>query len=140
MTVHRSALSALLAATLALAACGDSDEDQVVNTVERYMRALADGDGKEACALMTSEAKAQVMVAGAFFGGGDCAKILTSIGSDMLDAGDRQDARNTKVVSVKIRGDQATAETRPEFDDEPTELRKKGGEWLIHIEEGFGAN
>jgi hypothetical protein len=56
LTLILLALACLATAT----ACGASDEQQVNDTVKRFYRAAADGDGKEACSLLTPAARAGV--------------------------------------------------------------------------------
>ena len=131
-SVRRASSAALVAALLALAACGsESPEDAVRETATQYSTALADGQAGEACELTSSDAKRELAAAGAGIAGGDCPAVMKMVLRALSDS-DRRKLRDFSVTKVAIKGDRATAE-----DDNgayvPTRLGlvKDGDRWLI---------
>jgi hypothetical protein len=87
-----------------LAGCGTSDEAQVASAVERFYRAAAHGDGKEACEQLTPAARAPA-------GGLRCEPAIDQLGS----LGGVQTERRLAAVEIrgiKVSGDRATAEAQ----------------------------
>jgi hypothetical protein len=131
-SVRRASSAALLAALLALAACGsESPEDAVRETATQYSTALANGDADTACELTSSDAKRQLAAAGAGIAGGDCPAVMKMVLRALSDS-DRRKLRDFSVTKVAIKGDRATAE-----DDNGAVIEarmglvKNGDRWLI---------
>jgi hypothetical protein len=105
----RALLAVLLAAATLLGGCGGppppdeaTSRTQITTTVLAWHRYQADGNGKAGCALLTKRARhAQ--------GGDDCERSIDRYAS--FAAPIRQALRDTKVDSVSITGDKATAVT-----------------------------
>ena len=130
----RLKVAAALLAAIATLGCGSggSDEDKIRDTHRAFSEAVADGEGDEACALMTSEARQEALGAGVFLGGGDCAEVLSKF-KGLLDKGDLEELRNSKVTNVTITGETALVRASSDIDDDddPTRMRKVSGDWLI---------
>ena len=112
-------------AALVIAGCGGgSDEDDVKDAVGAYFKAMGDGDGERACALMTPPSRRRL-------GGRDCAEIL-STSAKQLDDSDRKVMRDVDVgfTTVTIHGDRAFMQDGPD-DNEPIRLEKVDGKWLV---------
>ena len=131
-SVRRASSAALVAALLALAACGsESPEDAVRETATQYSTALANGDADKACELTSSEAKRELAAAGAGIAGGDCPAVMKMVIRALSDS-DRRKLRDFSVTKVAIKGDRATAE-----DDNGAVMEarmglvKNGDRWLI---------
>lgn len=130
--MRRASSAALVAALLALAACGsESPEDAVRETATQYSTALANGDAYKACELTSSEAKRELAAAGAGVAGGDCPAVMKIVLRALSDS-DRGKLRDFSVTKVAIRGDRATAEDG-NGDNDVTRLglAKNGDRWLI---------
>jgi hypothetical protein len=83
-------------------ACGSSDEAQIEETIKRFNRAAAAGDGTKACAELTPEARAPA-------GGLQCEWAIDQLGR----LGGEQTRRRmgaVEVRNVKVTGKWATAE------------------------------
>jgi hypothetical protein len=135
----RRSVGLVTAVVLALAGCGggESDEEQVRSATEDFVSAFQDEDWDQVCDLMTSEAKTAILQAGVFLGGADggCEGSMEAF-NGLLDAGDREELENFEIETVEIDGDRASVtDTSTGGDNGPTELRKKGGEWLVHFTE-----
>ena len=121
--VRRLLIVAAVAALVA-AGCGGSEEDDVKHTVTDYFKAMGDGDGKRACALITPPSREKL-------GGADCAEIV-SASAKKLDASDRKVMRDVDIgfTTVTIHGDRAFMQSDPD-DNEPIQLQKIDGKWLV---------
>ena len=131
-SVRRALSAGLVAALLALAACGsESPEDAVRETATQYSTALAHDDPDKACELTSSEAKRELAAAGAGIAGGDCPAVMRMVLKALSDS-DRRKLRDFSVTKVAIKGDRATAEA-DNGDNDVTRLGlvKNGGRWLI---------
>lgn len=73
----------VLALLLSLVACGGDSADSPEQAVERYLAAIADGDGEKACELLTLRVRAEVSGAA---GSRNCPagvdELRTSLGED----------------------------------------------------------
>lgn len=120
--------------SISASACGASDEAQITETIKRFNRAAAEGDGKEACAELTPEARAPA-------GGLQCEWAIDQLGR----LGGEQTRRRMGAVeirNVKVTGKWASAEARIPTQS-PTTLRLEkvsrrvfrwkpsNGEWKI---------
>jgi hypothetical protein len=103
----------LASALVAVAGCGASEEGAVKAVAGAYTQAFADGDYKRACSLTTAP-------------GRDCEQALRALHDGSV--------RNTKVKSVSIDGDRATAAL--EGGSFPVPLEKRDGRWLVTIAQG----
>lgn len=112
----RAAVAAGLVAAAAASGCGggsaDSEREQVRSAVRTFFRAIAAGDGSQACAAMTAAARRQFTENDVRQGrpGGTCTQVVernsrTFAGRD-LDRIGREAA-----AKIAIRGDAATATT-----------------------------
>lgn len=151
---------AALASTLliALAGCGEDADapqapdaggppaEQVEAAVEGYSKALVGRDGGKACGFMTKELQASMLKAmradpsaSRFIEGKDCPAALKFIfdatkGNEDVEAAlDAVDA--IKVRDIEVRDDKATARWTMDVEgqklDQPTELRRVDGRWLV---------
>jgi uncharacterized protein YgiB involved in biofilm formation len=129
---RRRALALLVAATSsAVVACGGSDSDTVKDTVRSYIQAVLDGDGRTACALLTSDAsKAFVDRVASTTNTHDCA---TAFGKEAATLSSNQKAvyRSAVLQQVTVTGSDATAVVRFTTTTTTIELRKVGGNWRI---------
>lgn len=132
-------LAAALAISVALAGCGGSksDREQVVSVTQRYITALASGNGSEACSLLTGEAKQQLARAAAAlraFGGGaggptcesEIAFVHKLLGADQVAL-----IRKSKLAIASLSGSSASVRvtTAAHVGDFP--LSKTAAGWLI---------
>jgi hypothetical protein len=125
------------AALALLAGCGESDEspgggserEQIEAVVVDYMHALADGDGEQACARLTSAAQ-KSLAAGT--GAESCAAGVEQLAGS-LDSDARTLLGSVEVTVNDITGSKATVkvaagEAQPPG---PVPLEKADGEWRI---------
>ncbi len=119
----------LLAAVLVLAsvplmACGASDEEEVAETVKRFYRATAEGDGGEACDQLTDSARGAA-------GPGQCEAAIEQIGK----LGGAATKRRLEAVAVRethVEDDQATTNAiLPGQTPVALRLREVDGEWKL---------
>ena len=89
---------------ISLSACGASDEAQIADTVKRFNRAAAEGDGALACKELTPAARAPA-------GGLECESTI-----DQLETlgGERTKRRLAAVAvrNVRVDGNRASAEAQ----------------------------
>jgi SnoaL-like domain len=129
VSTRAASLAMVAACALAGAGCGESDEEQVEDTVKAYMSAVADGDGEEACEQLTERGRREIAEGLTEVTGGEgCAGAFESLHAR---AGERalRRLRNAEVTSVTVDGDTATL--RIEDAPHPPKLRKIDGEWKI---------
>jgi hypothetical protein len=138
--MSRGLICALAAGAVALAGCGASgggadsrDVANVKKVVAAYGRAVADGDGRRACALMTAQGRADVVRSNREFGVRRCNEVATVFRgmatSDQLD-----ELRALRLARVDIHGDRAVGRLvglRALERSGDTRLRRVGGRWLI---------
>ncbi len=101
-----------------------SAEDQIRALESDLVDAMLKRDGEAACKLMTSNAQAEIALAGAFIGKTGCAAILAEIARTTAEA----EIKASRLTSIKVEGDRATA---TEKDGETTELVRVDGKWLF---------
>lgn len=119
-------LAVLTVLATALGACGqESEEDKAKATVEDYLKAVTDGDGDAACALVTPQTKARIER-----GGRSCATTISSLNTGTGKAVLAQ-FKKAEVKNVKVTGDTAIASIRVAGLSQPARLRKQGGDWKL---------
>ncbi len=102
----------MLACCVLLTGCGggESDEDQALDVAQRYVAALTDGDGQEACPLLTPAAGQQLAsdLGGEFpeLGVRTCEEAVRAIGENLRP--DQKDALRSAQLSARVRGSSAT--------------------------------
>jgi hypothetical protein len=99
---HLVLVPGLLVSVL-LSGCGASDEEQVRETIKRFNRAAAEGDGKEACDQLTPGAQAT--------GGLRCESVIDQLGRLGGKAAKRRLAA-VEVRNVTVSGKTAMAEAQ----------------------------
>jgi hypothetical protein len=103
---------------------GKSDADQVKEVVTDFYAALADGDGAEACDLVTGNAKARLSP-----GQRSCEEAVDQAATRTDD--ELEEAlRNIEVSDIKVEGDEATCTARANRIAR-VELKKQGDDWKI---------
>jgi hypothetical protein len=127
---------AVIVATLSLVAvagCGASDEEQVRQTIERFYRASAEGDGREACDQLSP---------GALAGTGleDCQAAIDQLG-ELGGPETRRRLAEVAVRQVRVEGERASALVQVAGQTPVTlALRKVDGEWKLEsLGSQFGA-
>jgi hypothetical protein len=108
---------------------GDADlRLAVVATVRRYQKDFIDGDGKDACLLLTSAGKKQMISGGR---GKTCAESVNRILDQARDS-DIDLIKETRagihVEDVKVHGDDATVSIGK---GQRLRLIRQGGRWLV---------
>ena len=142
------ALTALLS-VLALAGCGESDDEPVASTTptpeataepspgseedptavreisEKYADAIATSDWDAACGLMSDEQQERTALDGDT--NGDCPKALAKL---IADSGiDQKALEGYEIQDVTIEGDTAVVTSNVEGAE--THLLKQGDEWVV---------
>jgi hypothetical protein len=94
----------ILAAVVALAACGGAPDDGPLETAAAWLAAVYDSDGVEACALFTPEARDAIERCGVVYStlGEALAESLGAVGVTRDELGDGS------VLAAALRGDEAT--------------------------------
>jgi hypothetical protein len=123
---------ALLAAVLALvvAGCGigdgDSDEDKARDVIKDYATAVADGDEKEICGLLSEDSKRQLER-----GDATCEESFKNFGAFLNDE-QKQQLKDID-PDVTVDGDNASAQV----DEPPLEgevrLKRENGDWKVTL-------
>lgn len=121
----RPLVVAVLALTvISLGACGASDEEQVADTVKRFYRAAAEGDGEEACDQLTDSARGAA-------GPGQCEAAIEQMG----DVGGAATRRRFEAVAVRgttVRDEEATTDAvLPGQSPVTLRLRQVDGDWKL---------
>lgn len=100
----------------------------VVATVRRYQKDFVDGDGNDACLLLTAAGKKQMNAGGR---GRTCAESVKRILDQARDS-DIELIKDTRagihVDDVKIRGDEATVSIGK---GQRLRMARQGGRWLV---------
>lgn len=130
---------AVLGCALLVAGCGDSatsgsDQEQIERLAQGFAADAKDADWKGVCDKLSTKAKAQLLVAGALLGGGDCPKVMAAALalSDEKDAIGKIDPDKVAISGLKVTGDRAVAQMTPADDrDATTRFVKEGGTWKI---------
>lgn len=116
---------ATAAAAIAVGGCGGSDEDDVRATVEGYLHALGDGDYAEACDKLGPGARRDLARYPQL--GTDCEEILARA-LEAVGSGEGDPVlKGAEVSSVRVSGDEATAEVKGAT--QTAHLERAGGEW-----------
>ncbi len=97
---HPLLLAVLVLAPILFTACGASDEEQVAETVKRFYRATAEGDGEEACDQLTDSARQAA-------GPGQCEAAIEQLG-ELGGAATKRRFEAVAVRGTEVRGKQAT--------------------------------
>lgn len=122
---------------------GKSDEDRARATVKAYIGAVADGDGKKACDLLTGSGKRELVTAVnenlPEVGTIECDQVIERMsslfGSDELDQ-----IKRTK-LNVAIHGNTGEAiAAQPDASTRPILLEKVGGDWKLSGGFAFGGS
>ena len=123
-------LAWLALALVLLAGCGGGGGggDEVGDVVREYVAAVADRDGKRACALVTRDAQLRIFRSRRVHAGEDhpdqaCAAVVESFGP-LYGVGR---LKGVEVTDVEVDGDRAEARA----DGFPVRLVKDAGEWKI---------
>jgi hypothetical protein len=107
-----------------LAGCGGNDEKDVTATVNQLYSGFAERDASKVCDSLTEKLQAQV---GRRQGG--CEKVIGfALGFTGRDA---DDAKNAKVVRVKVDGSKARATVRFKGKLGVLGLSKEDGDWKV---------
>ena len=118
----------------AVTACGASDEQRVTDTVKRFYRAAAAGNGKQACGQLTPAARGAA-------GAPQCEVAIEQLGQ----LGGPEAKRRIAAVDVRqtrVEGDKATTRAQvPGQTPVVLTLRKVHGEWKLEsLGAQFGAS
>ena len=120
------------AVALAVGGCGQSDEQRVEETVKRFYRASAEGDGREACAQLHAAA----------LGGAGLAECQASI-EQLGQLGGPETRRRIDDVHVRdtrVSDDRATTQAQIAGQTPKRfQLLKVDGEWKLESLGSFGA-
>jgi hypothetical protein len=118
-------LAAVLAFTWIFSmVCAGSDEDQVAETVKRFYRAAADGDGEEACDQLTESAREAA-------GPGQCEAAIDQLG-ELGGATTRRRFEAVEVRGTRVQDKQATTNAVVAGQSPVTlRLRRVDGEWKL---------
>jgi hypothetical protein len=134
--MSRGLICIVAAGALAFAGCGTArrgDVDEIKRVAVDYNRALADGDGERACALMTREGQANVVRLGRDYRARECRDLAVVI-SALADKEQLDELRALRLVRVKVDGDRAVGQfegMRLLEGTGVTDLRRVHGKWLI---------
>ena len=127
-----------VALAVTISACGGGAADSPSDVALKFTEAVVHQDGPTACGLMTAKAKKEIMVAAAFLGDGKgCEGLIENL--DHFADGDQglKEWDNPTVAWEKVNGDHARVKLNGLPDDEdPANLRRVNGEWLIDGEQG----
>ncbi len=126
--MRRVVASLVMMLALGAAACGSkSDEDQVKEVVGDYITAAADGNGAEACTMLTPEAKRAFTDQSNI----SCEQGIEQI-SKTLNEDQREKAKELE-LDANVDGEKATVTyDKPSGSGKNTvRLEKRDGDWLI---------
>jgi hypothetical protein len=119
-----AALGALALTALGCGGDDKSDADQVKDVVADFYAALADGDGAQACDLVTGSAKAQVSA------GQESCEESVSQAAKRVDDELKEELRSIEIRDIKVEGKEATC-TATANRVARVELKKQGDDWKI---------
>jgi hypothetical protein len=123
------AVCSVAVATGLLVGCGASAEEQVGDTVKRFYRAASEGDGDEACGLLTQAART-------VGGPGQCEAAIEQLGK-LGGPETRKRLGDVTVRKTKVDGERASTQTELAGQGAVTlQLRRVDGEWKL---DSFGA-
>ena len=126
--MRRLVLVLALLVSLTAGACGSdddggTDEEQVRAVYRDYLAAIADGDAEAACGLLTEDS--QQRVATEFE---SCEAALAST----ADFGEKGRASGeVRLTDLDVSGDEATAQARHPYGNEPLLFEQADGEWRL---------
>lgn len=121
---HPLVFAALALTPLSFTACGASDEEQVAETVKRFYRATAEGDGEEACDQLTDSARGAA-------GPGQCEAAIEQMG-ELGGAGTKRRFEAVAVRGTAVRDNQATTNAiLPGQSPVALRLRQVDGDWKL---------
>lgn len=130
---HVLVIAATLVGASLMGACGGSDEDEIRDTVDTYLHAVAKGDGQTACAQLNGEGEGE-LIAGtarqlpAQLATTDCAEIIALL-SGALSQNERDLLRDALIDEIVVSGDKASVSVIG-ASVEPR-LVESDGSWLI---------
>ena len=106
-----------------------SDEDAIRATMTTYLKAVADGDGKTACAQLTESGR-RVAARAPGSKANSCEELINGI-AQLFKEEDRQRLRDVEAGEIKVRitGDSATADVPG--GETTAKLVREGDRWLI---------
>jgi hypothetical protein len=94
----------VLAAVVALAACGGAPDDAPLETAAAWLVAVHDSDGVEACALLTPDARDAIEGCGVVY-----STLGEALGESLAAVGvTRDELADGSVLAAALRGDEAT--------------------------------
>ena len=130
--MRRPVVLAVVAALALGAGCGGGDDPGPDAAVRDYYRALLQGDGTRACALLTDDLSRDIAASrGARTAGGTCRDVLTlAAGLNPDRAGD--DLHELR-VQTSVDGDSGSVRLANPLTGKPETLRvqREGGKWHI---------
>jgi hypothetical protein len=129
------AVAALAAASLALAGCGSkgTDQQQITALTRGFLADAKSHDWKGVCGAMSTKARMQMTIVGAFLGAKGCEgtmkTALTLGGDDQLK---KVSPDQVRVTRLRITGDHATAKVLPALGDgSTTRFVREDGNWKL---------
>jgi hypothetical protein len=132
----KRAISLLLAAAALASGCGGGgdntpDQEQVSTAVTDFAHAFGKGDGKKACALLTSGARdAFVSRIASLVGTRDCAEAISKL-PGLAGPNVTGPFQTATVSDVRVTGDAATASLTAAGHSAQVTLQKSDGDWLL---------
>ena len=116
---------------LAVAGCGDSEEDRVKETVDTYFEAFVDSEGDKACELLSDEARRDVVrQVGDQIGTKNCGDAMNRVRAT-LDTESVEALRGAQVQRVEIEGDRATVTLETNGRSTDAQMERVGGDWRV---------
>ena len=126
-------VAVVLVSVFFISACGSSsDKDEIAQTVQMYLAALANGDGAKACDQLTGQ-QARAVFEGMVLQlpelrATSCADALSKL-SGSLGADEKAALGGAETTNVRVDGDSATAELVG--GTKTVDLVNADGRWLI---------
>ena len=116
---------------LAVAGCGDSEEDRVKETLDTYFEAFVDSEGDKACELLSDEARRDVVrQVGSQVGTKSCGDAMDRVRAT-LDAESVDALEAAEVQRVQIDGDRATVTLETDGRSTDAQMERVGGDWRV---------
>jgi hypothetical protein len=130
--VHGSAMVAVSLMLFAICACGKSSEETPLDVLRSFNSALAHGDGKKACALLTDRRREQVTADASVFNR-DCPETLGHLAdSGSPEAAGVKELESAHLGPISITGETATVEVdAPAFGTSTAQLDHQDGKWRV---------